>query len=164
LTNEENDTWSTVTSFNQLNGTWKGSYSQKQTIQEFLGNLFSAETIEMFGNINVNIRADIILIIDANAKTVSRSTDTTVTFSGGNINTAGVWDTIKVFLVMAGGVANDDRHSVSITQTQPAEGIAEGDITEMLNGGIEINQNGTKIRLPADSVEEDVPAITMTKQ
>jgi hypothetical protein len=49
----ESETWSDVTSVDQLNGTWKGSYSQTMSIKELMGDEWDASMQNFLGNISV---------------------------------------------------------------------------------------------------------------
>jgi hypothetical protein len=49
-------------------------------------------------------------------------------------------------------------------QNQPAETISDAEIAEMLDGGMQINQNKTKIKVPAGTGEDNSPEMTLTKQ
>jgi hypothetical protein len=136
---DEGDTWSNVTSLNQVNGTWKGSYTDTQT-QE---------------GITVRTVAEITMTVNASAGTASGSVKMTMTFSGGSINT--YWPMIKEgFDVSDGWTINDATHSVSMTEAMPSEQISLSDMD-----GVKINQNGTKLKQPASG---DSPEIIFIKQ
>jgi hypothetical protein len=162
---EVGDIWSNVTSLNQLNGTWKGSYSQTQTImqmyEELTGEPFPSE-MQIYGNIRVTTRVDITSTINASAKTQAMSMVMTMTFSGGNISF--LWPFIKELLSDQDGVTiNDSNHSMSMTQSQPATVMDDEDIANFIDA-LQINQNGTKIKLPAGIIGNGSPEIIMTKQ
>ena len=170
-TGGESDTWSNITSLNQMNGTWKSSYHQNnrpiKDVVEEQGYDWDSSMQAMFGNMRVTSRADIILTIDANVKTLAMSMTSTGTFSGGNINL--IWPMIKQGLVnlQEEGVTIttiDATHSVIMTYSSPAETLSDEDITEMLNSDLQINQNGTKIKVPADSLAQGVPELIFNKQ
>ena len=164
------DTWSELTDFNKLNGTWKANYSQGKRpikdIAEEIGMPLDSSTQTMLGDINVAINADITLTINTSDRTQAVTIKATATFSGGNINT--VWPMLSMYLSMysdvleAGGVQvtlNDKKHSVTVDYTMPPEEIKDEEIQEMLNGGLQINQNGTKIKVPAESLQSEMPEI-----
>jgi hypothetical protein len=162
---EEPDVWSDVTSFDQMNGTWKGSYSQTQSIQDFLGSDDGDESglAEMFGDMKVTTSLEIITTINASAKTQSMSMNMTMTFSGGNIEAG--WAMLKAFMGSEDGVTvNEANHSITMTESQDAESISDEDISELLNQNVQINQNGTKIKLPAGQMGEDSPELILVKQ
>jgi hypothetical protein len=132
------DTWSDVTSLSQLNGTWKGSYTDTQT-QE---------------GITVKTVMDITMTINASAGIASGSMKMTMTFSGSNINI--YWSMIKEgFDVSDGWTINDTTHTVTMTENMPSEPISLSDL-----GDVKINQNGTKIKTSIEGAGE----IIMIKQ
>jgi hypothetical protein len=165
------DTWSNITSFSQMNGTWKSSYSQNnrpiKDVMEEQGMDWTPDMQTMFGNMRVTSRADITLTINANAKTWAMSVTSTGTYSGGNIDT--VWPMLKQSLEILEeeGVtvtANDANHSITMTYSFPAETMSDAEIAEMLDSGLQINQNGRKIKVPANSLEQGMPELIFNKQ
>jgi len=169
------DTWSELTDFNKLNGTWKANYSQKnrpiKDLAEEMGMPLDSSMQTMLGDMKVAINADITLIISTSDRTQAMSIKATATFSGGNINT--VWPMLSMYLNMyleqleAEGVKvtpNDKKHSVTVEYTMPPEEFEDEDIQEMLNSGLLINQNGTKIKYPADSLQPGTPELIFYKQ
>jgi hypothetical protein len=136
------DTWSNVTSLSQLNGTWKGSYSFTETED----------------GITVKTTTEMTLIINASAKTQSGTMKITMAFSGAGI--AESWSGIKEAFEETGFTFNDSNHSMSMTETF-SDTFDDNDIAEMLASGIQINQNGTKVKQPAG---DGMPEIIMTKQ
>jgi hypothetical protein len=166
---EEGDTWTNATSLDQMNGTWKGSVSQTQSIKDFFnsfglgnGSPWNDAMAIMFGDMNVKLSATVTMTIDASAKTRESSTTVTMAFSGGNIGL--VWNDLKKGLMegMGSGVtANDENHSITMSQDVPKETLTEGSggtIEEMLKD-VQINQNGTKMKVQAAS-EPDMLGIT----
>ena len=136
------DTWSNVTSLSQLNGTWKGSYSFTETED----------------GITVKTTTEMTLTINASAKTQSGTMKITMAFSGAGI--AESWSGIKEAFEETGFTFNDSNHSMSMTETF-SDTFDDNDIAEMLASGIQINQNGTKVKQPAG---DGMPEIIMTKQ
>jgi len=132
------DEWTNVTSLSQLNGTWKGSYSQTGTEEGF----------------TVKQEMEMTMTINASAGTMSGTQKMTMTFSGTGINEA--WDAIKTVLADDGVIFNDSNHSASMTYTIPST-------TFTLPDGLQINQNGKKIKLP-EGVMGGNPEIIFTKQ
>ena len=170
-TTSESDTWSNITSLNQMDGTWKGSYSQNnrpiKDVVEEQGGTWSPEMQTMYGNMRVTSRTDITLIINASAKTQAMSMALTGSYSGGNINI--IWPMLKPVLesLAEEGVTvttNDATHSISMTYSFPAETLSDAEITEMLNSVLQINQNGTKIKVPANSLMQGIPELIFYKQ
>jgi len=138
------DTWTNVTSLSQINGTWNGLYTETQTKE----------------GITINSVVEITFTINASTGTMSSSLKTTATYSGSNINMW--WPSIKEALseefdTEASLTFNDSNHSVIIIQNILAEPISLSDIDDWL-----INQNGTKLKQPAD-YEEDLPEIIFLK-
>ena len=145
----EADTWSFVTSANQsqLNGTWRGTYTETTSLIERLG----AEYANQFGNID-GIRAkyddNITVTINASAGTLEITPRTIVeTLSGGRINE--VWASLKALITANFEGApvtltfNDSNHSYTVSvppQSMPLEGFVSSNQPE-------INQNNTRIRM-----------------
>ncbi|MDR2150323.1 MAG: hypothetical protein LBO67_05815 [Spirochaetaceae bacterium] len=158
---EEKDTWSAVTSLEQLNGSWKGSYSETRPLSEYLE--LSEDEAALYGDMKVTESMEMTLTINAGAETYAVSSQETFAFSGGNINTA--WVTLKAMFEQLEGITfNDSKHSATMTINTPALPLEDEQITGMLNSGLQINQNGKKIKGPLNSEEEDSPEIIMTKQ
>jgi hypothetical protein len=160
---EEPDTWSNVTSLDQLNGTWNGSYSQTLSFQDFSGDEWEESMATLFGDATVTISATMHIVINANAKTTATSGSTTMTFSGSNINLAWAFITPN-FSSEEGVTINDSNYSITIPFSSEAEELTDSDITEMLAYGLQINQNGTKVKIPAGVMDEDIPAMILVKQ
>ena len=163
------DSWSSVTSLSQLNGTWKGSYSTTMSAKayfDYTDSDWQQSGINTFGNdMKITETTEATYTINANAKTRSGSAKQTVIFSGGKIAT--VWATIiKPALSQLSDpdltvTFNDTQHSVTIQINSPSFQITESDEADMLSSGIQINQNGTKIKYPGDN---SMPEMIMTKQ
>jgi hypothetical protein len=162
---EEGDTWSKVTTLDQLNGTWKGSYSQTKTIREYMegnGGTWNDAMATTYGDMKVTTSAEMTMTINASAKTQSQDMKMTMAYSGGNIDT--LWATLKTAMGSGSGVTvNDSNHSITMTYSSSATTMTEAQITSMLDRGLEINQNGTKLKSPADD-ESGTPEIIFTKQ
>ena len=171
-TTEETDTWSAVTSLNQLDGTWKGSYSQTMTIKEAMeasGETWNDTMQALFGDIKVTTIAEITMTINASAKTRAMSMKTTMTYSGGNIDT--VWTMIgSESSGLPGVTVEDAKHSITMTQDFPAETIPDDDIAEIPQLGLQINQNGKKVKVPSNVLNGELSGLPelhefiMTKQ
>jgi hypothetical protein len=162
-TTEETDTWSNVTSLDQLNGAWKGSHSQTMTIKEAMGETWNDDMQTIFGDIKVTANIQITITIDATAKTQALSMTAIQTFSGGNINT--VWTMISGGVSGQEGVTVDNaKHSITITMSQSATSLSDTAIAELLDQGIQVNQNGKKVKVPADTIPSlELPEIVLTK-
>jgi hypothetical protein len=139
-TNEESDTWSNVTSFSQINGTWKTSYTY---------------TYDMEGGIKMTVStSNYRITFNAAAKTESASGTVTYTLSGGDINT--YWSILKTSLEstnLPDGVTvvlNDANHSYTMTINNLSQTITD---ESLLLDGLQINQNGSKIRMLQSDTE-----------
>jgi hypothetical protein len=165
-TKEEPDTWSNITSLNQIDGTWKGTYSQnnrpvKDVMEEF-GMPWDSDMQILFGDMKVTARVDITMTIDAGDSTIKMDMASTGTFSGGNINE--LWPMLKLALVgyeEEDITINDTNHSITMTYSIPAMEITDEDIAEI---GLQMNQNGTKIKSPANFVIYGTPELIFIKQ
>jgi len=162
------DVWSPVTELSQVNGTWKGAYSQTMSIQEFIENeegeeAWTPEMQTLFGNMKVGYKAAISIAINASEKTQAMSMTLTITFYGGNISV--MWPFISaMFTGQEGVTVIDATHSVVITENQDAQPMSDEDIAEMLNSGLQINQTGNRIKIPADTMTPGAPQIILIKQ
>jgi hypothetical protein len=138
-TNAEPDTWSDVSSMTQLDGTWKGSQSST--------NSQDGITATTVSELTVTIAAS-----DASTGTAAMTMSVITSFSGAGIDA--MWDTIKnVWGTPEPGdgddvdvTFDDTNHSATITT-----GMGSTDITLDAMDGIQINQHGTKVKLPADN-------------
>jgi len=160
-TGKESDTWSNVTDLNQLNGTWRTSYRETMTVRQYFGEEFYSEMQTLLGNMNVTFNVELVVNINMQAKTVGLSGVTTIIFSGGNINTA--WSAIKSMFLSDGNTFNDSNRSITWTWQDPTEVFTDAEINQMINGGLEINRTGTKIRVPENFWVYDTPVLVLTK-
>jgi hypothetical protein len=161
---EEKDTWSDVTSLNQLDGTWKGTYSETQTIKEYMegqGATWDDTAAAAAGDIKVTNSMEMTMTINASAKTQATSIKMTMAFSGGNIDT--LWKSLKPTKEIEGVTVDDSKHSMTMTQNSPAETMTDEEIADMLEQGLQINQKGTKLKSSADS-DSGTSEIIFTKQ
>ncbi|MDR2734121.1 MAG: hypothetical protein LBC99_05675, partial [Spirochaetota bacterium] len=138
------DTWKNVTSLQQIVGTWKTTYTQTETVQ----------------GITIKVDAEVTLVITASsatAGTMSGTMKTTMTFSGDNINT--YWPyLLEQYPASEGWTPNNTAHSVTQTESIPSESVTLSDLD-----GAQINQNGTKMKQPAND-DEDSPEMIFIKQ
>jgi len=184
------DTWKDITSFDQLDGTWKGFYSQdnvsiidliegeglppemqgmmqtvmQDIIQSVMKEMsippFLIETMieTMLASIKASIKADILITIDASAKTQAMSITPTLTFSGVSDL---IWFAIKAGLGSSDVKFDDKNHSVAMSfDDLPATALPD----DLLTKGLQINQNGRKIKVPADSLVPGMPEMIFEKQ
>jgi hypothetical protein len=161
---EEVDIWSDVTSLSQVDGTWKGSFSQTQTMQQFFeanGVPWTDQMSAALGDMKVTTSmADMTITINAEAKSRILKGNTTMTFSGENIST--VWESIKPILSQQtpGATFDDTKYAVTIPADEKPATMTDAEISEMLKG-LKINQTGKKIKMPA---EAGMPETILTKQ
>jgi hypothetical protein len=145
------DTWTDVTSLTQMNGTWKGSF---------------ADTVSQ-GGATVKWTTEITMTFTAtNATTGTASFFEKVTYSG---ITDADWNSLKTSLNDLSDILiidfNNSTHTVTVQMpTQPVilydpNVVGETGSIDLTN--IQINQNGTKIKIN-DSVSRKV--IILTKQ
>ncbi|GHV60047.1 hypothetical protein AGMMS49587_00310 [Spirochaetia bacterium] len=139
------DTWANITGLAQINGTWKGTNNQSETVQQFFGGYYVEGS-----HSTINLTTNNVLNATVNAGTSTRdySLKTTRTFFGGNINT--VWSDIKTEFEkpeFGWGDFNDNTHSMSKTMGATSESISEATFA-----GAKINQNGTKLKLAAGTI------------
>jgi hypothetical protein len=119
-----------------------------------------AELAEMLDGINVAITTEITINANAKPGEFAAKVITTYTYSGGNINTPDVWETLKeMMLEDMGDVADDTNHSVTVTDTPPIT------MTDLVDAGLQINQNNTEMKIPANSMgEEEHPEVILSRQ
>ena len=145
----EPDTWYSVTSLQQLDGTWKGMYSDTKTLKKWYednGNTWTSEDQEIFGDMILRIDIELLFLINASAGTRSGSQKLTETFSGGKINE--IWEDLKSGELDGPGITIDDsKHSASLTDNFGPEPFSEDDLNVA-----QINQYGTKVRMRADDL------------
>jgi len=131
------DTWTAVTSLTQGVGTWKGSYTDTQSQNGITITTKFEQTMTITAS-------------NATTGTVSSSMTMTTSLSGSGIYLESAWAEMKSELpddlVGSGIVVNETTHTITMTTTSPAESI---NISDMPNG-VQINQNGTKLKIPAD--------------
>jgi hypothetical protein len=179
-TGGESDTWSNVTNLDQLDGIWKSTYSQKNmAINEAVKQLailqgvmefpFDVQAIQMAlpNDLKVDSVTDITLTINATQKTQAMSVTSKETFYSKNI--FAFWIMLKIYLEnfedeRVTVTTNDITHTVTMTYDNPTTPLSEEDITTMLDSGLQINQSGTKIKMPADSLVQGSPELIFEKQ
>jgi hypothetical protein len=134
----ESDTWTDVTSLDQLNGTWKGSTTEKHTYKEWYEIWKYTWNEEYFGNLSMERKNDEAFVFNSAARTFTRTTLTTDIYSGGKINT--IWEEMKTW--DWGDVKFDDKNH-SVTRTIYNDPVS---IDESWLQRYQINQNGKKIK------------------
>jgi uncharacterized repeat protein (TIGR02543 family) len=157
------DTWTNPASFSQLDGTWKSSYSETVTFQEYLEMDDEAWQVlgpfeETFGNdMKVAKTVQHTYLFNATAKTHAASRTETHVFSGSKISTA--WEDVKLHHIPEGFIVNDAQRSATQTQNSGTVPITDEQIANIL-ALIQINQAGTQFKM--DGGEGTV--LTFTKQ
>jgi len=144
------DTWTNVTSFSQVNGTWKAP----STVS---GKIEGINVTQNFTNYTVTF--------NSNTKTMTVSGVGTTSFSGGNIEElwpaikeAGGFDYLDQFDDLDGVTVtvNDAKHSYTMTYDNFSQTLTDSDLADT---GFQINQNGTKLK-----VDSGMGEIIYTKQ
>jgi hypothetical protein len=131
------DTWIDVTSFSQVNGSWKAQSPYS----------FTQDGITYSSTYN-----NYIITFNATQKTMSQSGSSTVTLSGENINSvwadfkSGFQDSINEAELPPGLTItfNDANHSFTITCNNISVTSTDEDLSR---DGMEINQYGTKLKM-----------------
>jgi len=143
----ETDTWSNVTSLTQLNGTWKTTYAQPA--QAYGEGIKMAIKMEYVMTVNAT---------NATTGTMSGYQYVIMSFIGSNVNTS--WSGIKEkYPSSKGWTPDDEKYILSGTSIILSEPISLSDMD-----GVQINQNGTKVILPADFQGSSSPELMYTKQ
>ena len=166
------DLWANVPNLALLNGIWKGTYSQSETLIEATerGMQRQAEAVsseiqnsirnqhdqlikqvqDMFGDMQYAIKGELTITINASTSTISVSGTNTMTYSGGNINT--IWPAMKTGLQNKDGItfsSNDAEHSITSKYYF---------LDSFENKGIQfqVNQSGTKLKIISLIIGEGV--------
>ena len=172
------DTWLPVTSLDQLDGTWKWSYQQTMPVKEvfeLLDMTWDDSMAIVFGDMNVTISVETTSVINAKEKTQSGSVTITLTFLDGTIKYS--WGLIiKPALIQQFPDAkfDDQNHSMTMTQDISEQPITDEEIETLLSSGLQIDQNGKKLKIPTDIILGELsgeippgiipPEIIMTRQ
>jgi len=142
----DSDSWSDVTSLDQLSGAWQGSLSQTMPLRqlmEFQGYVWDASFQAFYGNMNVRYTLDLSATINSAARKITGVGRETAVFSVGNI--ISVWPSLRNEYIRRGATVNDSNYSM--TYAEPInESISLSDFE-----GTQINQNGNKMREPASN-------------
>jgi hypothetical protein len=155
-TGEEKDSWTEVRSVDQLDGIWDGAYSEETTVKD-LDDDDWGEMKLMFGDIPVNIIAEITINADAKPQTVAMKM--TLVFSFASITDLEEWEVIKLLFEPLMGKTDNKNHSITMTSSPD-----DMPISELSNADWQINQNSTKMKIPADSLGEGSPELTLAKR
>jgi len=150
----QTDTWSSVTSLNQIDGTWKGTFSfNNKLLKDYMqetGYTWDSSYQAAYGDMRLTLRRDITLIFNSRVRTMTMFMVQTATYSGGNIDT--MWPYMRKSAEENEDYTmvtfNNDNHSITAMSDYPAETLSDSDIKEMLSEGLQINQNDTKLKMP----------------
>jgi len=138
--------WTNVTSFAQLDGRWTGSESKTDTQKGI--------TIEQTVNMTFTFKAS--------EKKVTIDTILWVSYSC----SASDWDALKQNAPKTGKqedgssifsvIPFEDTHTIFVTYNveTKTETLKDEDIADMLSSGMQINKNGTKVKVPADQISD----------
>jgi len=138
------DTWTGVTSLEQIKGTWKHSGSLIQTDE----------------GVTRKIEQEIIMTFNASAKTMSRSDEIIMTFSGSGSKFNTDWDSWKTTLGPAGTHTGTDpengstytyivtidesAHKITTSSPSRTHELTNEEIAQ-ITSYVQISKNGTKI-------------------
>ena len=157
-----NDTWSNLTSLDQLNGTWKGSNSVTMTYKEHMH--YNDEYWEsnglgvIYGNdLKVTQFIEMTITFYTSTKTVTQNIKQILTYTGNKIAT--VWTNIKDEYEGETGISiNDIDYSVSAV-IDLDQILTESDIDNLLTKW-QISQSGNKLKPPSNDFLVEI----LTKQ
>jgi hypothetical protein len=129
------DTWTNVTSMNQLVGTWKATITQTLSASE-LG----------VTNVSASMVGDTTLTFTA--ATMAAVQNITATFTGTGVDSS--WSSIKTMInsELSGGATvtfNDTAHTATWTQNIPATATTLSDLTSA--GSVQLNSAGSKLKM-----------------
>ena len=145
--NGDSETWHYVTSMNQLNGTWRGSFSQSMTIREYYqlrGWEWDTLIQNYHGNMTVTNTMDDNVTINTSTMRKAATARITTTYSGGNISV--IWPDIRNSYPNDNSVTvNDSNYSVAYFSSYDVP-VSIGSFL-----GYEINQNENRIRYRAST-------------
>jgi hypothetical protein len=114
---DENNTWFGISSLDQMNGTWKGSYSlsyTKKEASEADGQSWTSEMETSYGDMRETFNGDITYIINSSTKTSEQTMISTYILSDGTIDT--YWPGFSAGNAGREGITLDDsNHSITYT-------------------------------------------------
>ncbi|MDR2028994.1 MAG: hypothetical protein LBP93_05585 [Treponema sp.] len=159
---DEADVWTEITEqaqLDQLGGTWKGSYSNgtqtlKQVLDEDEEGSFIAGMLSLAG-------------IDPSAISITGSIEITTTIAEGqqtiNVRSISTFSGSKITELLEFYKEFDS--SAVIEGNSLIETWTQGPIPLSLSGmeGVQINQDGTKVLLPAGMMDDEAPEIILTR-
>jgi hypothetical protein len=153
--------WTNVTSLSQVNGTWKGSYSQSQSQ----------------GGLTMKNEAQMTYIINASAKTVTMSQTQIMSLSGTSSLVDAYWPMMKQGFTAGTETEtdedgnpytitttiNDSKHTITRTMSPRTMSITDDDIDEM-KSRMEISKDGKKLKQLISEEDGEKEYIIFTKQ
>ena len=139
------DSWQSLGSWAEMNGTWEGTASQNYTIRDYLETYGEEEWThwhhELYGNMSVRFTVVENITINSNTMRLTGTQRQTRAFSGGN--TAALWPEIKNLFIELGHNVNDSNNSASIIF------ILSGALPDYIPPDWQINRNGNRVRTPS---------------
>ena len=147
------DIWSDITSLDQVGGTWAGTQTRTMPLKdilEALGLLKNADPLleAVIKDVNVDIAARTTVIIDSGEETMSGTVNMAAAFSGGNTDM--LWIIMKEYvsqeMLPPGASIDDESRSITMDYDQPPTDVTLEDLAPL-----QINQNGTKLKMVIDS-------------
>jgi len=143
---EPKDEWSPVTNISQLDGRWKGSFSYTVSLED--EPIFGSIAEGMEAKIDTTNSVDI--TINAVAGTASGTITTTMKFTGKDA------DTVFAIIVAIASMGESNfsldliKKTVTVKQTYNDAPLDELAGLTLTDTGVEINQDGKKIRVLID--------------
>ena len=137
--------WKSVTSLNQLDGTWKATSTNTE-------NLGAEDGVDLTG-VTAAATTEITMVVNASAGTYSMSIKLTIKFSGTNVDSK--WDTIKSTL--GDELTYADSTKTATMMISDSDSITLSDVN---SANIQINSSGTKVKLPASFTGSDEMILT----
>jgi hypothetical protein len=136
--NEEIEIWSNLTSFSQLEGTWKPLSNISYRTQEIFSEYWNYYS----------------MTFNAIEKTMTTSGIYTVRYAGGDIETWETWKQIwqnstPYYVTLS---VNEIEYSITNEYNNFIEILTDEDIIKIMNN-YKINQNGTKLKEIVDEIE-----------
>ena len=163
-TNAGKDKWLPVTSLSQLDGTWEFSYSETQTLAEWaedfegiLGeelppeaqiylSMMSIMMSTMMSGVEVTMKVEGILTIDADEQTVEGAGTATVAFSGDGSELIKIYIGLLMREMPDNAVFDPLKNSITMPYDFGPEPINDDKIADV-PATMEISQDGKKIKI-----------------
>ena len=142
------DIWEPLGGVDQLDGAWRGSFSQTMRVsqwEEAIGGVWHSELQEFYGQMDMRISLEKSIRINTNTGRMWGVEREARAYSGGNIREA--WPAIRRDFLVSGWNINDSNYSASINYNVESV-VSNRNMGAVLLSRIEINQNGKRIRIP----------------